>query len=225
MWKQRSKVRAAVEGDENTRFFHAYANQRHRKNKIQIIEHDGCELHNHDQKAMVLHSFYLDLLSSPGMSTSNFSLNELYPEGALNLSHLEAAFDHEEIHLAVRRMHSNASPGPDGFGPLFFKATWATTSTNLFSLFDAFHSHSADLERLNHSFLVLLPKKEDAQKPHDFSPITLQNSTVKGLSKVLTNRLQPHIPSLIGTDQSGFVLGRCIADNFMYTTKLLHCCY
>lgn len=123
MWKQRSKVRVAVEGDENTRFFHAYANQRHRKNKIQIIEHDGCELHNHDQKATVLHSFYLDLLSSPGMSTSNFSLNELYPEGALNLSHLEAAFDREEIHLAVRRMHSNASPGPDGFGPLFFKAT------------------------------------------------------------------------------------------------------
>jgi hypothetical protein len=27
IWKQRSKIRAAIEGDENTRFFHACANQ------------------------------------------------------------------------------------------------------------------------------------------------------------------------------------------------------
>lgn len=122
-------------------------------------------------------------------------------------------------------MHSNASPGPDGFGSLFFKATWITTSSDLFSLFDTFHSHTSELARLNRSYLVLLPKKENARKPHEFRPIAMQNSTVKGLSKVLTNRLQHYIPSLIATDQSGFVLGRCIANNFMYAAELLHCCH
>lgn len=53
LWKQRSKVWAAIEGDENTRYFHACANQRHRHNKIQIIEHDGRELSNHEHKAAV----------------------------------------------------------------------------------------------------------------------------------------------------------------------------
>lgn len=225
MWKQRSKVRAAIEGDENTRFFHACANQRHRGNKIQIIEHDGCELHNHDQKAAVLHALYLNHLGSPSATSWDIHLEDLYPEGALALGHLDAVFDPDEIHLAYRHMHSNASPGPDGFGPLFFKTMWATTSPDLFSLFGAFHSHSADMERLNRSFLVLLPKKEDARKPEDFRPIALQNSTVKGISKVLTNRLQPHIPSLIGADQSGFVLGRCISDSFVYAAELLNCCH
>lgn len=62
LWKQRSKVRAALEGDENTRYFHTCANQRYRRNKIQIIEHEGYEIHNHDQKVVILHSFYHNLL-------------------------------------------------------------------------------------------------------------------------------------------------------------------
>lgn len=214
-----------MEGDENTRFFHACANQRHRRNKIQVIEHDGCEMHNHDQKAAVLHAFYLNLLGSPTQTAWDFRLEDLYPEIAPGLNHIDAVFDKDEIHLAYKYMDSNASPGPDGFGPLFFKTMWAATSSDLLSLFSAFHSHTADIERLNRSYLVLLPKKAGARKPQDFRPIALQNSTIKGISKVLTNPLQPLIPSLIGTDQLGFVLGRCIADSFVYAAELLHCCH
>lgn len=122
-------------------------------------------------------------------------------------------------------MHSIASPGLDGFGPLFYKASWHTISSDIVALFEAFHSHSTDLECLNRSYLVLLPKKEAARKPQDFRPIALQNCTVKSISKALTNRLQPLIPSLMGNDQSSFVIGRCIADNFTYAADLLHCCY
>lgn len=186
MWKQRSKVKAAIEGDENTHFFHACANQRHCRNKIQIIEHDGCEVYNHDQKAAILHSFYLDLLGSPSATSWGFSLNELYPEGAINLIHLDSAFDRDEIHLAFLHMHSNASPALMALGPCSSKPLGQPPLLTFFSLFDAFHSLTSDLARLNRSYLVLLPKKEDAHKPHGFRPIALQNSTVKGLSKVLT---------------------------------------
>lgn len=225
LWKQRSKVRAALEGDENTRYFHACANQRHRRNKIQLIEHNGCELHNHDQKAAVLHSFYVNLLGSELPTNWAFWLEDLHPDEALRLDHLAAPFNRDEIHQAFRYMRANANPRPDGFGPLFYKSTWATTSPALYSLFESFYTHSTDLERLNRSYLVLLPKKDNASKPQDFRPIALQNSTIKGISKVLTARLQPHIPYLIGTDQSGFVLGRCIADSFAYAADILNCCY
>jgi hypothetical protein len=162
MWRQRSKVRAAIEGDENTRYFHACANQRHRRNKIQVIEHDGVEVHNHDQKAAILHSFYTGLLGTSNSPAWEFDLNYLYPEGALAMDHLTDAFGQEEIHLAFRQMHPNASPRPDGFGPMFFKSLWSAVSPDLSSLFAAFHSHSADIERLNRSYLVLLPKKDSA---------------------------------------------------------------
>jgi hypothetical protein len=34
LWRTRAKVRAAIEGDENTRYFHACGNQRRQKNNI-----------------------------------------------------------------------------------------------------------------------------------------------------------------------------------------------
>lgn len=141
LWKQWSKVRAALEGDENTRYFHACANQCHCRNKIQIIEHNNCELHNHDQKTAVLCSFYLNLLGCARATNWSFQLQDLYPEGALSLNCLVAPFDSAKIHRDYRHMHSTASPGPDGFGSLFFKATLSTTSPEIFALFDAFHSH------------------------------------------------------------------------------------
>lgn len=80
LWKQRSKIKAAIEGDENTKYFHACANQRLRKNKIQILEHDGCDVSNHDSKVAILHSFYLGLLDTEVNTTWHFCMNELYPE-------------------------------------------------------------------------------------------------------------------------------------------------
>lgn len=171
LWKQRSKVRAALEGDENTRYFHACANQRHRRNKIQVIEHDGCELHNHEQKAAVLHSFYVSLLGEARQTYWSFEVEEIYRSDRLDLDHLAAPFNQKEIQTAIQHMHGDASPGPDGFGSRFYKATWSTISPEFLALFEAFYTLSTDLERLNRSYLVLLPKKDHARKPQDLQTL------------------------------------------------------
>ena len=80
-------------------------------------------------------------------------------------------------------MHITASPGPDGFGPGFYKSTWNITKPDICALFDDFHNRTADLERINRFFIVLLPKKEVARKPKAFSPISLQNCPVKAVTK------------------------------------------
>jgi hypothetical protein len=64
IWKQRSKVKAAIDGDENTRYFHACTNQKRQWNRIQVIEHDGNEYHGHERKANILHMFYRSLMGS-----------------------------------------------------------------------------------------------------------------------------------------------------------------
>jgi len=107
----------------------------------------------------------------------------------------------------------------------FYKSTWSSTAPAIYSFFDSFHQRHVELQRLNQSYIVLLPKKDHAWSPADFRPICLQNCPVKGISKVLTNCLQPLIPSLVSDDQTGFVLGRSIADNFVYAADLLSCCY
>jgi hypothetical protein len=122
-------------------------------------------------------------------------------------------------------MRNTSSPGPDGFGPSFYKSIWSITSPAIFALFEAFYTSSVDMERSNRSYIVLLPKKDTARSPADFRPICLQNCPAKGISKVLTNRLQVVIPDLGSDDQLGFVLGRSIANSFVYAADLLNCCY
>jgi len=48
---------------------------------------------------------------------------------------------------------------------------------------------------------------------------------MKLFSKVMVNRLKPAIPILIDPDQTGFVQGRGIAENFVYAADLLSCCH
>jgi hypothetical protein len=96
-WKQWSKVRAAIEGDEDTRYFHACTNQRLRGNKIQIIEHNDSDLMGHNQKALFLHSFYLNMLGYPNHTTWNFWLSDIYPENIPTLDCLDVPFTTSEI--------------------------------------------------------------------------------------------------------------------------------
>jgi hypothetical protein len=68
-----------------------------------------------------------------------FSLDDLYPDGPLSLESLCEPFQADEINTALSRMQNNASPGPDGFGPLFFKKIWRLTSPAISDLFHDFY--------------------------------------------------------------------------------------
>lgn len=72
---------------------------------------------------------------------------------------------------------------------------------------------------------MLLPKKEGANTADAFQPISLQNCPMKLITKILANWLRPFIPALIDPDQTGFVHGRNIAENFVYAADLFSCCH
>jgi hypothetical protein len=48
---------------------------------------------------------------------------------------------------------------------------------------------------------------------------------MKLVCKALTSRLQAHISSLIDADQSGFIAGWSISENFVYATEIVQCCH
>jgi len=83
----------------------------------------------------------------------------------------------------------------------------------------------ANFELLNSAFITLLPKKEDASSIKDYRPISLVHSFAKLVTKILANRLAVTLDQLISPNQSAFIKGRFILDNFMLvhqTTKFLH---
>ena len=122
-------------------------------------------------------------------------------------------------------MNANSTPGPDGLGPGFYKAAWQSVCPDVMRFLHGFHAGVAQLDCMNRAHIVLLPKKEAATTPSDFRPISLQNCPVKILSKILTTRLQDQIQCLVDTDQTGFIRGRSISENFIYATELVQCCH
>jgi hypothetical protein len=55
--------------------------------------------------------------------------------------------------------------------------------------------------------------------------VSPQNCSVKSLCKALTIRLQQQIGRLIDADQTGFLNGRSISENFVYATELVQTCF
>jgi hypothetical protein len=73
--------------------------------------------------------------------------------------------------------------------------------------------------------MIVLPKKVDASIVDNYHPISLIHSFSKLFMKVLASRLAPKLHELVAYNQSAFVKGRVIHDNFkavQLSTKSLH---
>ncbi|RVX21636.1 putative ribonuclease H protein [Vitis vinifera] len=58
------------------------------------------------------------------------------------------------------------SPGSDGFTVAFWQKCWEIVKEDVLDMFKEFHEHNSFIKSLNHTFLVLLPKKGGALKSH-----------------------------------------------------------
>ena len=82
-----------------------------------------------------------------------------------------------------------------------------------------------NFETLNSAFITLLPKTEEANCAKDFRPISLVHSFAKLVTKLLANRLAGRLQQMVSPNQSAFIKGRFIQDNFMLvqqTARFLH---
>jgi hypothetical protein len=70
-------------------------------------------------------------------------------------------FSHEEIDNIILELHLDKAPDPDGFNNLFLKKAWPTIKEDFYRLCFEFCRHQADLKSINHSFITLIPKKDN----------------------------------------------------------------
>lgn len=70
--------------------------------------------------------------------------------------------------------------------------------------------------------MVLLPKVSNPNKMTEFRPISLSNFPSKIISKLVTTRLSPFLPSLISLNKSFFLKGRGISENIMLAQEMIH---
>jgi hypothetical protein len=75
-----------------------------------------------------------------------------------------------------------------------------------------FHNNTLYLQSINGSYITLVPKVQNPSNVTDFRPISLFNSSIKLISKILANRLQNVILQIIHQNQYEFLKSRSIQD-------------
>jgi hypothetical protein len=81
------------------------------------------------------------------------------------------------------------------------------------------------LRSINGSYITLIPKKDSPQTVSDYRPISLLNSSIKLLTKLLANRLQEPIKQLVHKNQYGFIKTRTIQDCLAWALEYIHICH
>ena len=105
------------------------------------------------------------------------------------LSSLAAPFSAEEINTVLKELPTDRAAGPDGFNGLFVKKCWPIIEKDFLALIQGFYDGRLSLENINGSLITLIPKMLSPEGPEDFRPISLTNTCLKFLTKLLTNRL------------------------------------
>ncbi|XP_074299622.1 uncharacterized protein LOC141630762 [Silene latifolia] len=126
-----------------------------------------------------------------------------------------------EIKAALFSIDSNSSPGVDGFSSGFFKSSWDIIKGDFCAVVQSFFRSGRMAKQANSTLISLIPKKATATSVLDYRPISCCTVFYKTVSKILSNRIQPLLPYLIGEEQAAFVKGRNIFENIMLSQSLI----
>lgn len=99
---------------------------------------------------------------------------------------------------------------------------WNITTPDFYALIEDFYHGKINLQSINSSFITLIPQKDDPTTPNDFRPISLLNSSIKIINKMLPNRLQTFILQLVHINQYGFLKARSIEDCLAWAYEFIN---
>lgn len=218
---QKAKVKWAVDGDENTKFFHGILKKKRRNKAIKGVLKYGSwieeptlvkgEFLNHFRKCFAPFEGPRPWL---GVDLPKH-LSSLHSES------LEVPFSHEEIKRAVWECGGDRAPGPDGFTFAFFKHFWAIIEQDVIRFVEEFYVNAHIPKGCNPSFIALIPKVSDPKVVTDFRPISLIGCQYKIIGKLLANRISMVIGECVRSEQTAFIKGRNILDGPLILNEVM----
>ncbi|RVW98500.1 hypothetical protein CK203_026862 [Vitis vinifera] len=166
------------------------------------------------------YSFVLsEKLKALKVKLKNWNKEVLERQRTLNEQELEARKEaKEEFKKWAIMRKSRGGRNQDKYGSVIGSGGWHPSMSSL--EFDSIErEEAARLEEislwkrsLNSTFLVLVPKKGEAEDLRDYRPISLVGGLYKILAKVLANRLKKVVSKVVSSAQNAFVEGRQILD-------------
>jgi hypothetical protein len=202
----------------------AMATERYIMNSIsQLSLYDGTILTEHKDMEQLIFDTYKQRLGTSHSPDMLFELQHII-QPVPGLEELSVPFTKEEIDLVVKHMHVDKAPGPDGFNGKFLKSCWHIIKHDIYELCFDFYDGKLNIESINMGHITLIPKVACPESVNDFRPITLLNCCLKIITKILANRLQKVVLTIVHKNQYGFLKGRTIQDCIAWAFEFIHQC-
>jgi len=197
---------------------------RRRRNNISEIKlENGQRIYGREDIEKYFENHFNEIYSTsnPSFSTNLENLIEPSISATKNEKLLKIPLE-EEIQRTIFDMNQLKAPGPDGMPRLFFKKLWHIFRKQLIQKVQSFFRDEWLLKDMNKTFIILIPKVQDASNFGHFRPISLCNFCYKVISIILVARLQPLLDKLIDLAQVAFVPNRNIAENVLLAQEVVH---
>ncbi|CAK8544062.1 unnamed protein product [Lathyrus sativus] len=225
MLRQRTKINWLREGDTNSSFFYAYLKSRTTTTNIsQLYKDDGTCIHNQEDIEKEVCEFYGKLMGTrePIINTIDIDVMREGPQLSIEQkADLISPVSVTEITNALKGIGDLKSPGIDGYGGKFFKASWDIVDKNVIEVVTEFFEQNVIYKAFNETIVTLIPKQPDAKILKDYMPIAGCSTIYKIISKILTTRLGKVLGNIISKAQAAFVPGQKIHSHVLLAMELL----
>ena len=220
-WKQLSRCKILQEGDRNTKYFHLVASMQRQKKVIEKLIVNGEELTDaNDLKAARVGHFkrLYKTTSISKFDISSLGLNKITEQ----MCHeMEAPVTKQEIKEAMLSCDLTKAPRYDGFNLRCIRHVWGLIGEEFCTFIQQFFEKGYLPQRLNTTWVTLIPEKKDAVEVTDDRPISMVGSIYKAIAKVLSRRLRETLPHLVGEAQTAFIKGRHILDGALISSEVV----
>ncbi|CAH9094512.1 unnamed protein product [Cuscuta epithymum] len=223
-YQQKAKAIHILEADKSTKYFHAIVKKNIARNSIASIQMaDGNLTTSLDQVGQEFVNFFTTLFGT--------TIDCLEPDvlvmgngpklDSITREDLVAPISSLEIKNALFDIGNDKAPGPDGYSSAFFKTNWPLIGDEVIMAVKEFFSSGKLLKQVNHTIIALIPKTSHAPTVTDYRPISCTNVIYKVITKILANRINPCLSSIVDPAQGAFVEGRLMFDNIFLAQELV----
>ena len=216
----RSKCRWVEEGERPTKYFFNLEKKNYNKKTITALHgEDGTTIKNERQILDSIEKYYSELYKTVNnLEQKDFdSFMEPLTISKLTIEdreEMEGPLTLEECRRALGTFEGDKTPGEDGFTVEFYKTFFDLIGQDLVASFNAAYEVNELSTSQRRGIVTLIPKEDGSLlELQNWRPITLLNVDCKIATKAIAKRIEPYLPTLIHSDQTGFIKERYIGEN------------
>ena len=216
----RSKCRWVEKGERPTKYFFNLEKRNYNRKTITELRTESETVTNNESQILeAIENYYSELYASANNSQENnvdeFTEHLKIPKlSDADRDRIEGPLSYEECKKALDTFQNNKAPGEDGFTVEFYMFFFDLLGHDLVASFNAAYDANELTISQRRGVITLIPKEDGSLlELSNWRPVTLLNVDCKIATKAIARRIEPLLPNLVHTDQTGFIKGRYIGEN------------